>query len=254
MMEKKKLTRRNVLTGGVIGSTALLAGCNPFAGDFSIRKFLGLGEWLNYRVQTFVAGDSLAREYTEAEMSPYFRMNGNIAASSSAWQQLAANNFVDYQLAIDGLVDTPQALSLADIQAMPSRTQITRHDCVEGWSAIGKWTGVQLSSLLNMAGVSPQAKFVVFHCADDFNGTPYYESIDLEEAFHPQTILAYGMNGGVLPMGHGAPLRLRVERQLGYKQAKFIMRIEVVDSLDGIGEGKGGFWEDAGDYDWYAGI
>jgi len=125
---------------------------------------------------------------------------------------------------------------------------------VEGWSAIGKWTGVPLGALLARAKLKPEAQFIVFHCADDFGGTPYYESIDLVDAFHPQTILAYGMNGKELPMGHGAPLRLRVERQLGYKHAKFVMRVEAVRSFADIGKGGGGFWEDRAGYDWYAGI
>ena len=137
---------------------------------------------------------------------------------------------------------------------MPARSQITRHDCVEGWSAIGKWTGVPLGALLDAVELEPSARYIVFHCADDFRGTNYYESIDLVDAFHPQTILAYGMNDGELPVGHGAPLRLRVERQLGYKQAKFVMRVEAVESLEAIGRGKGGYWEDNTGYEWYAGI
>ena len=137
---------------------------------------------------------------------------------------------------------------------MPSRTQITRHDCVEGWSAIGKWTGVQLGRLLKQVGLQPNVRFIVFHCADNFDGTPYYESIDLVDAFHPQTLLAYAMNGEPLSIGHGAPLRLRVERQLGYKHAKYVMRVEAVALLSGMGGGQGGYWEDAADYYWYAGI
>ena len=137
---------------------------------------------------------------------------------------------------------------------MPARSQITRHDCVEGWSAIGKWTGVPLSKVLDEAGLLPDARFIVFHCADNIGLSTYYESIDLVDAFHPQTILAYGMNDAALPVGHGAPIRLRVERQLGYKQAKFIMRIEAVASLSEVGLGKGGYWEDSAGYDWYAGI
>ena len=150
------------------------------------------------------------------------------------------------------LIDADEVL--AELRAMPARSQITRHDCVEGWSAIGKWTGVPLSHLLGQAGLKPEARYIVFRCADTFRGTLYYESIDLVDALHPQTILAYGMNDGPLPVGHGAPIRLRVERQLGYKHAKFIMQIEAVDSLAPIGRGKGGFWEDLIDYDWYAGI
>jgi len=132
--------------------------------------------------------------------------------------------------------------------------QITRHDCVEGWSAIGKWQGPQLSRVLGLAGLSDRARFVVFHCADRFGETPYYESIDMIDALHPQTILAWKMNGQPLPEAHGAPIRLRVERQLGYKHAKFVMRIEARESLDGLYGGKGGYWEDHSDYAWYAGI
>ena len=149
-------------------------------------------------------------------------------------------------------------LSLADLRAMPQRTQITRHDCVEGWSAIGKWQGPTLADLLKRAGLQPAARFVVFHCADFYeraaDGTgQYYESIDLIDAFHPQTILAHRLDDEALSVGHGAPLRLRVERQLGYKHAKYVMRIEMTDRLDNIARGKGGFWPDRG-YEWYAGI
>jgi DMSO/TMAO reductase YedYZ molybdopterin-dependent catalytic subunit len=139
-------------------------------------------------------------------------------------------------------------------QALPQRAQITRHDCVEGWSAIGKWQGPQLSHVLDLAGLLPGARYIVFHCADRFGPAPYYESIDLIDARHPQTILAWRMNDRPLPVAHGAPLRLRVERQLGYKQAKFVMRIEARATLAGLYGGKGGYWEDAGDYAWYAGI
>ncbi|MEO6340083.1 MAG: molybdopterin-dependent oxidoreductase, partial [Caulobacteraceae bacterium] len=147
---------------------------------------------------------------------------------------------------------------MADLKRLPQRTQITRHDCVEGWSAIGKWTGTPLGPLLKTVGLAPNARFAVFHCADDLeqslDGTGrYYESIDLIDAFHPQTILAHTMNDKPLEVAHGAPLRLRVERQLGYKHAKYVMRIEIVDSFAHFGHGKGGFWEDRG-YEWYAGI
>jgi DMSO/TMAO reductase YedYZ molybdopterin-dependent catalytic subunit len=155
-------------------------------------------------------------------------------------------------------VARPASLSLADLRMLPVRTQITRHDCVEGWSCIGGWTGPRLSTVLDQVGLRPEARFIVFHCADELpryiNGANlFYESIDLVDAFHPQTILAYEMNGAPLPLAHGAPLRLRVERQLGYKMAKFLARIEVVDRFDHIGQGNGGTWEDDG-YEWYAGI
>ncbi len=255
MIEKTQLTRRRFLsTLAVGGSAALLSGCDALSYNPAFRKFLGTGEWLSYRIQRFFAGSSLAPEFSEADMSPIFRTNGNTQVRDAEWQRLAANDFADYRLVVDGQVETPQSLSLAELRAMPSRTQITRHDCVEGWSAIGKWTGVPLAAVLDKARLTDKARYIVFHCADDFRGTNYYESIDLADAFHPQTILAYGMNDGILPVGHGAPLRLRVERQLGYKQAKFVMRIEAVESLEAIGGGRGGYWEDVGNYNWYAGI
>jgi DMSO/TMAO reductase YedYZ molybdopterin-dependent catalytic subunit len=137
---------------------------------------------------------------------------------------------------------------------MPARSQITRHDCVEGWSAIGQWQGPMLGTVLKAAGMRASARYVVFTCADLYNGQPYYESIDTIDAFHPQTILALKMNGARLTVPHGAPVRLRVERQLGYKHAKYVTGIDAVAGLAGIGKGKGGYWEDNVDYDWYAGI
>ena len=166
----------------------------------------------------------------------------------------AQAGFADWKLKIDGLVDRPTELTLAELRNLPSRTQITRHDCVEGWSAIGKWTGTQLGPLLQSVGLKLDARYLVFHCADTLGRDGlYYESIDLIDAFHPQTILAYDMNGAALTEPHGAPLRLRVERQLGYKHAKYVMRIEVVSSVATMRGGRGGFWEDLG-YEWYAGI
>lgn len=252
----RTLTRRRFLTGVGIGGPALaLAGCdrlgrNPFFHDIVLSS----GEWLAYRAHRLFGASALAREYSESEMSPDFRTNGNVRADSLEWRRHASSGFADWRLAVGGLVAAPRSFSLAELRAMPARTQITRHDCVEGWSAIGKWTGVPLGQVLDAVRLRPQARYVVFHCYDDFRGVPYYESIDLVDAFHPQTILAYGMNGGALPPGHGAPLRVRVERQLGYKMAKFIKRIEAVDDLSAIGRGQGGFWEDVGDYAWYAGV
>jgi DMSO/TMAO reductase YedYZ molybdopterin-dependent catalytic subunit len=187
-------------------------------------------------------------------MSPVFRTNGNTNPGTPDYQAHVDTRFANWRLQVDGLVQRPLALSLAQIRSMPTRAQITRHDCVEGWSAIGKWHGVPLKLVLDQAGLRSQARYVVFHCADLFGGQPYYESIDLIDAFHPQTILAWGMNDQLLSVGHGAPIRLRVERQLGYKQAKYVMRVEAVDDLRHVRGGKGGFWEDAVDYEWYAGI
>jgi DMSO/TMAO reductase YedYZ molybdopterin-dependent catalytic subunit len=200
---------------------------------------------------------TLAQEFTRADLSPTFRGNGNVDPEGEAYKAQAANAFADWKLVVDGLVETPTSLSLAELRALPSRTQITRHDCVEGWSAIGQWTGVPLAAVLQMAKPKPAARFVVFHCADTFDddgaAVPYYESIDMHDAVHPQTLLAYTLNDQPLPITNGAPLRLRVERQLGYKQAKYIMRVELVADFAHIAGGKGGYWEDQG-YQWYAGI
>ncbi len=233
---------------------ALCACAGSTSSTFFQDNVLSIGERLNYRVQRLIRGNALVHEFPESEMSPVFRTNGNIDPGTPEYQQLAANQFADWQLRIEGLVGSPTVYSLAQLRAMASRTQITRHDCVEGWSAIGKWTGVQLGRLLKQAGLQPNARFIVFHCADNFDATPYYESIDLADAFHPQTLLAYAMNDQPLSIGHGAPLRLRVERQLGYKQAKYVMRVEAVASLSGIAGGQGGYWEDAAGYYWYAGV
>lgn len=250
------LSRRALLRGaGLAAPGLLLGGCDALGATPSFRDMvLGTGEWLSYRVHRLLGSEALAREFDPSEMSPTFRTNGNTAPRSAEWQRQAETGFGDWRLRVDGLVEAPLDLSLAELRAMPARTQITRHDCVEGWSAIGQWTGVPLAAVLKAARLKPGARYIVLHCADDFDGTAYYESIDLVDAFHPQTILAYGMNGGDLPLGHGAPLRLRVERQLGYKQAKFVMRLEAVALLGNVGGGKGGFWEDTVGYDWYAGI
>jgi DMSO/TMAO reductase YedYZ molybdopterin-dependent catalytic subunit len=250
------LTRRGLI--GSLGAGAggmLLSGCDRIVAAPSVKHVVGLGETLTMRAQRLLTNRAaLAREFSPSDMSPVFRTNGNTMPQSEAYQAHVGQRFADWRLVVDGLVRRPQFLSLAQIRAMPARTQITRHDCVEGWSAIGKWTGVPLKLLIDAAGALPAARYVVFHCADDFDGDPYYESIDLIDAYHPQTILAWGMNDQLLNVGHGAPLRLRVERQLGYKQAKYVMRVELADSLDRIGAGKGGYWEDSADYQWYAGI
>jgi DMSO/TMAO reductase YedYZ molybdopterin-dependent catalytic subunit len=256
-MKHRTLTRRQMLLRGTIAFSGLaLAACDRLTNSPSFVEVLQSAERLTYRGQRALIGaDALAHEFTAADLSPTFRSNGTSAPDSVEYQRLAQNQFQDWQLKIDGLVSQPVNLSLAALRLMPSRTQITRHDCVEGWSAIGQWTGVPLANVLNVARLVPRARFVVFHCADSLERgeDPYYESIDLVDAFHPQTILAYELNGRPLPVANGAPLRLRVERQLGYKHAKYVMRIQVVEDLDSIQGGKGGYWEDRG-YEWYAGI
>lgn len=235
-----------------------LAGCDRLSRTAWFPPILERAEALTRGVQRLITPrDALAREYTEADLSPQFRSNGTAEPDNDDYLALAENHFADWFLEVGGLVERPLRLSLADLRAMPSRTQITRHDCVEGWSAIGKWTGVPLAAVLAKAGPKPDARYVVFRCADPMDDTQedstYYESVDMIDANHPQTILAYGLNGEPLPVANGAPLRLRVERQLGYKMAKYLMSIELVESFAGIRGGRGGYWEDQG-YEWYAGI
>jgi DMSO/TMAO reductase YedYZ molybdopterin-dependent catalytic subunit len=250
------ITRRALVMGATAGAGTLLSGCDRLGQDERFRALLRTGEGGNYALQRLLQDrTALAQEFRPDQRSPVFRMNGVSMPAGDEYARHLAANFADWRVPVEGMVAHPQAYSMAQLRAMPSRTQITRHDCVEGWSAIGKWTGVPLKLLLDRAGVSPQARFVVFHCADpQSNGTMYYESIDRIDAVHPQTILAYALNDALLPPGNGAPLRLRVERQLGYKQAKYVQRIELVPSLSGIYQGKGGYWEDVAGYEWYAGL
>jgi len=252
-----QLISRRRLIGSLGAGTGglLLAACDRINASPTVQRVLGIGASATMSAQRIVTDrTALAPEFSAAEMSPMFRTNGTKMPSSADYSTHLATDFRDWRLVVDGLVARPLQLSLDQIRRMPARTQITRHDCVEGWSAIGKWSGVPLKLLLDHAGISRAARYIVFHCADTFGGTPYYESIDLIDAYHPQTILAWGMNDKLLEVGHGAPLRLRVERQLGYKHAKYVMRVEAVGDLAAIGGGKGGYWEDVSGYQWYAGI
>jgi DMSO/TMAO reductase YedYZ molybdopterin-dependent catalytic subunit len=247
-------SRRGLIAAGSALGGLLLSGCDRLAQAPSTVDFLSRAEGLSLGAQRLLlTGQPLAREFSLKDLSPVFKANGTTSPGGDAYAAMVANDFADWRLKIGGLVQRPLSLSLAQLKSLPARTQITRHDCVEGWSAIGQWTGVQLGGLLHAAGLLPNARFAVFECADTLDGAPYYESIDLFDAFHPQTLLAYAQNGKPLEIAHGAPLRLRVERQLGYKQAKYVMAVRMVDRLDTIAGGKGGFWEDRG-YEWYAGI
>jgi DMSO/TMAO reductase YedYZ molybdopterin-dependent catalytic subunit len=262
-MSGDHLHRRGLLQAlAAVGGLAV-SGCDRLASEQHFRSILDAANSLTYRVQRLLIGaDRLAPEYSEADISPAFRANGSTDPQDDDYLSLVDTHFADWRLRVHGLVEHEVSLSLDELRALPARTQITRHDCVEGWSCIGKWTGVPLAEILSRAGVRPEARFVVFHCADtlddggddtDPESIRYYESIDLIDAAHPQTILAYDMNGAPLTVPHGAPLRLRLERQLGYKMAKYVMRIELVRSLADLHGGRGGYWEDRG-YEWYAGI
>lgn len=258
-MDRRTLLR---LSAGALG-TAPLAGCKTFDflsnTDDPTREVLISANRLTETVQRLLqGGDALARTYAEADIRQPMRPNGSTDPQAADYLALKKDGFTDYRLTLGGAVATPLSLSLAKLKAMPQQTQITRHDCVEGWSCIARWQGVRLSHLLDRAGVKPGARYAVFHCFDalttGLSGPQYYyESIDLRSARHPQTILAWSMNGAPLPVSNGAPLRLRVERQLGYKMAKYIKSITLVSSLADIRGGKGGYWEDRG-YEWYAGV
>lgn len=254
------VTRRHWLQRTLTAAAGLtLAACDRLTGSAGVNSTLDWAEALNQRVQrTLLGRKALAREYSEKDISREFRANGTTNPNTDAYNALAKNRFADWKLVVAGLVERPMQLSLDELRSMPSRTQITRHDCVEGWSCIGKWKGVQLSNVIARAGLKPNARFLAFYCADTLeltlDGTgQYYETIDLIDAVHPQTLLAYEMNDQPLDIPHGAPLRLRLERQLGYKMAKYVMRIEAIASFQKLGRGQGGYWEDRG-YQWYAGI
>lgn len=247
------LTRRNML---VTAGAGLVTGCDKLGQNPTFRSVLSLGEKGNFAIQRSLQQRSaLAPEFDRSQISPIFRANGTRMPAGEAYARHMSEKFANWQLQIDGLFAKPFAVTPVQMRQMPKRTQITRHDCVEGWSAIGEWTGTPLKLLLDAAGLKPQARYLVFHCADRMgNGEMYYESIDLIDALHPQTILAWALNGKDLSVGNGAPVRLRVERQLGYKQAKYVERIEAVADLSTIRGGKGGYWEDGHGYQWYAGI
>ena len=255
-------SRRTALrTALASAGTLALAGCDRLSRSEPFVEALKSAQHLSHAAHRVVAGrQAMAQEFSEADIAAHFKGNGTLMPADADYRALLQGGFAAWKLEVGGLVAKPASFTLAELRAMPSRTQITRHDCVEGWSTIGKWKGVQLSHVLGLVEPQPNAKFVVFRCADSMEGATldgrdsrYYESVDLDDAHHVQTLLAYELNGKPLPVANGAPLRLRVERQLGYKHAKYVMRIELVESFATIRAGKGGYWEDNG-YEWYAGI
>lgn len=256
-------TRRQLLRLGAVGAASVsLSGCkildsfgNP---DDPARAVVAKADRLTMAAQRLLQGrNALAPEYTRADIVQQMRPNGSTDPQNPAFLKLKPNGFSAYQLKVGGAVDVPGAFSLADLDALPQRSQITRHDCVEGWSVIAEWTGPQLSQILDRVKPKPEARYAIFHCFDSMGNSLsgpqyYYESLDMISARHPQTLLAHSLNGAPLPIANGAPLRLRVATQLGYKSAKYLRAIEFVHSFADIRGGKGGYWEDLG-YDWYAG-
>ncbi|HQR12757.1 MAG TPA: molybdopterin-binding protein [Casimicrobiaceae bacterium] len=257
-MSDIEIPRRRFFARATAAASALvLSGCDRLSRTQWFPRVLAVAElWNHGAARAVTPRTSMAQEFAESDRSPQFRSNGTSNPGTDEYQAMAANGFADYRLAVAGMVRQPMSFSLAELRALPERTQITRHDCVEGWSAIAKWKGVKLSAILDAVKPAPGARYVMFYCADpmEADGTDfYYESIDLDDAYHPQTILAYEMNDAPLPVPNGAPLRLRVERQLGYKHAKYVTAIALVDGFGNIAGGKGGYWEDNG-YQWFAGI
>jgi DMSO/TMAO reductase YedYZ molybdopterin-dependent catalytic subunit len=251
----KLISRRGIITTGL--ATAAGASGLAVAARLADRYGLippdhggiyGVGETLTYAAQRLLtANHSLAREFNRGEISKSIPIDGQPPEKES-YQRLLAGGFTDWRLKVDGLVERPSLLSLAELRSYPSRTQITHQACEEGWSFIAEWTGVPLSYVLNLAGVSPRARYVAYFAFDES-----WDSLDMPEALHPQTLLAYGLNGQDLPAPHGAPLRMKVPRQLGYKNVKYLSRITITDNLKNIGNGQGSISPDYG-YSWYAGI
>lgn len=245
--------KRRLFIASTISSA--LAACSPIGtalnNNAGFHKLLGTPERVNHAL---IGTHGMAREYRDADIDRNFRVNGLATPSDANYSTLVKAHFRPYRLIVDGAVEHRQAFTLDALEKMSQVTQITRHDCVEGWSAIGKWSGVRLSDIVAAVHPRSDARYVVFHCMDkDDQGMPYYESLDLHQANHPQALLALRLNDAPLDPDHGAPVRLRVPTQLGYKSAKWVQRMEFVGDFATIYSGAGGYWEDQG-YEWYAGI
>ena len=246
------MNRRLFLATGLSG---MLGACSQIGtalnDNAGFHRALGSAQWLNEQV---IGTHGRARLYSPADISKDFPVNSLPTPTSARYQELAAGRFTTYRLIVDGAVEHPYAYSLSQLHALPQQRQITRHDCVEGWSVVCEWQGVRLAALLASAVPRRDAKYVVFRTFDtDSDGTPYYESLSMQQAAHPQTLLALRQNGRPIEVDRGAPVRLTVPTQLGYKSAKWVARIEVVADMSRLYGGNGGYWEDQG-YEWYAGI
>ncbi len=250
-----KISRRKMIKAG-LAATAGVAGLGVaarIAQKYGLVPpdhggIYGLGETLTYASQRLLTKHSLAREFSPSQISkPPFA--NEIEPPSDEFKRLQAGGFADWRLTITGMVARPGSFSLDQLKGYPSRSQITMLQCEEGWSYIAEWVGVPLSHVLDVVGVLPQARYVVYFSMEPDT----WDSIDMADAVHPQTFLTYGMNGDDLPVGHGGPLRMRVPRQIGYKNVKFITHLTVTDSMKKFGKGLGSVSPEYG-YSWYAGI
>jgi DMSO/TMAO reductase YedYZ molybdopterin-dependent catalytic subunit len=254
-LSSRRLSRRKLITAGLAtaGGALGLAAAARIAERYGLIPpdhggIFGLGETLTYASQRLLTMHSLAREFSRSQISkPPFP--NEMAPPSDVFKRLQAGKFADWRLDINGMVARPTSFSLDQLRSYPSHSQITMIQCEEGWSYIAEWNGVRLSHVLDLAGVLPQARYVVYYSIEP----DWWESIDMADALHPQTFLTYGMNGDELPVASGGPLRLRVARQLGYKSVKFITRMTVTDDLKKFGKGLGSASPEGG-YAWYAGI
>jgi DMSO/TMAO reductase YedYZ molybdopterin-dependent catalytic subunit len=250
-MKSRLITRRGAIVAGLASAGGFLLTRNLGELPPTYGHLLRMGDNLTYAAhRVLMPGQSLVKEFTRADISSFPAIGTTNPAKmdrsgSEDFARLERDGFADWQLSVEGLVASPGMFRLADLKKLPARTQITRHTCEEGWSAVAEWTGVPLALVLQAAGIKPEARFVSFRSFDD-----WADCIDLLDAFHPQTILAYGMNGRELPVPHGGPVRLRVERQLGYKSMKFIRRIIVSREFDDGGQN--GNIQNG--WSWYAGI
>ena len=250
-----KISRRKLITGGL----AVTAGASGLVVARNLAQSYGLlppdgsgiygpGETLTYAAQRVLTRHSAAREFASSQISKAPFAN-EVAPLGDEFQRLQADSFAEWRLTVDGMVAKPGAFTLAQIRSYPWRSQVTHLACEEGWSYIAEWIGVPLSHVLELAGTLPQARYVIYRSIQP----GWWESIDMADALHPQTVLAHSMNGGDLPVKFGGPLRLRVPRQLGYKSVKYVTRLTVTDSLKRFGKGLGSSAPEAG-YAWYAGI
>jgi DMSO/TMAO reductase YedYZ molybdopterin-dependent catalytic subunit len=249
------LSRRKLIIGG-LAATAGVAGLGvaaQLAEKYGLIPpdhggIYGLGTTLTYASQRLLTRHSMAREFSQSQISRPPLAN-EMPPLTDAYKHLQAGGFADWRLTVTGMVDRPVAFSLAQLKSYPRRSQITQIACEEGWSYIAEWIGVPLSHVMDLVGVQPQAKYIVYFSIDP----DWWDSIDMADAMHPQTFLAYGMNGDELPTGNGGPLRMRVPRQLGYKSVKFVTHLTVTDNLKNFGKGLGSLEPEFG-YSWYAGI
>ena len=250
-----KLSRRRLITTGLAATAGLsgLAVAARLAAKYGLIPpdcggLYGAGTTLTYAAHRLLTYHSLAREFPRSMISKAPFANGKPPAMEE-FKRLQAGGFADWRLAIDGLVAHPGSFSISELKSLPSRSQITQATCEEGWSYIAEWIGTPLSHLLEVAGILPEAKFVVYYSIE----RDWWDSLDMADALHPQTFLTYGFNGSDLPVGFGGPLRMRVARQLAYKSVKYINRLTVTDNLKTFGKGLGSASPEGG-YCWYAGI